>query len=270
MGKIIAIAIPKGGVGKTTTAVNLAASLAVYEQRTLLIDTDPFGACSLSLGFTKERIVGGLFEVFNFTHSISQVVHRTEIAFLDFIPSNVHTAHMEERYMKLAENRTILKNSLRAVAAHYDYVIIDCPPFLRGLTTNALTCADSVLIPLKSGHFSLDAIDKLVKYIDWIREVANRELQLEGILQTMYEPNTKVTDITERELQLRFRKHMLKTVIPKNTQLVEASFYGKPAVLFNANSKGTLAYLQVAREMVERHKPVATEQPAGTLQGQTG
>ncbi|MEP0821261.1 MAG: ParA family protein [Ignavibacterium sp.] len=269
MGKIIAVAIPKGGVGKTTTAVNLAASLAVFEQRTLLIDTDPFGACSLSLGFTKEKIVGGLFEVFNFTHSISQVVHRTEIAFLDFIPSNVHTAHMEERYMKLAENRTILKNSLRTVAAHYDYVIIDCPPFLRGLTTNALTCADSVLIPLKSGHFSLDAIDKLVKYVEWIREVANRELQLEGILQTMYEANTKVTDITERELQLRFRKHMLKTVIPKNTQLVEASFYGKPAVLFNANSKGTLAYLQVAREMIERHKPATAEQ-SGTLQGQTG
>jgi chromosome partitioning protein len=176
---------------------------------------------------------------------------------------------MEERYMKLAENRTILKNSLRTIAPHYDYIILDCPPFLRGLTTNALTCADSVLIPLKSGHFSLDAIDKLVKYIEWIREVANKNLELEGVLQTMYEPNTKVTDITERELQLRFRKHMLRTVIPKNTQLVEASFYGKPAVLFNANSKGTLAYLQVANEMIEKDR-AARQQPQGTLQGQTG
>ena len=269
MGKIIAIAIPKGGVGKTTTAVNLAASLAVFEQRTLLIDTDPFGACSLSLGFTKERINGGLFEVFNFTHSMAQVIHRTEIAFLDFIPSNVHTAQMEERYMKLAENRTILKNSLRSIAPHYDYIILDCPPFLRGLTTNALTCANSVLVPLKSGHFSLDAIDRLVKYVDWIREVANRELELEGVVQTMYEANTKVTDITERELQLHFRKYMLKSFIPKNTQLVESSFYGKPAVLFNANSKGTLAYLSLAREIIEKNKPAAEEKP-GMTQSQTG
>src|SRR3970040_1166111 len=178
MGKIVAIAIPKGGVGKTTTAVNLAASLAVFEKRTLLIDTDPFGACSLSLGFTKERTVGGLFEVFNFTHSLS-------------------------------------------------------------------------------------------KYIDWIREVANRSLALEGVVQTMYEPNTKVTDITERELQLRFRKHLLKTVIPKNTQLVEASFYGKPAVLFNANSKGTLAYLQLAREILERNSAAIQEKPELT-QTKTG
>lgn len=268
MGKIIAVAIPKGGVGKTTTAVNLAASLAVFEKRTLLIDTDPFGACSLSLGFTKEKITGGLFEVFNFTHSMSQVIHRTEIAFLDFIPSNVNTAQMEERYMKLAENRTILKNSLRSVVPHYDYIILDCPPFLRGLTTNALTCANSTLVPLKSGHFSLDAIDKLVKYIDWIREVANRDLALEGIALTMHEPNTKVSDITERELHLRFRKHMLRTVIPKNTQLVEAGFYGKPAILFNANSKGTLAYLALAREIIENNEPA--QQPAGLTQSQTG
>ncbi|MBI2619461.1 MAG: ParA family protein [Ignavibacteriales bacterium] len=269
MGKIVAVAIPKGGVGKTTTAVNLAASLAVLEKRTLLIDTDPFGACSLSLGFTKEKTHGGLFEVFNFTHSMAQVIHRTEIAFLDFIPSNVHSAQMEERYMKLAENRTILKNSLRPIVPHYDYLILDCPPFLRGLTTNALTCADSTLVPLKSGHFSLDAIDRLVKYIDWIHEVANKTLEFEGILQTMYEPNTKVTDITERELKLRFRKHMLQTVIPKNTQLVEASFYGKPAILFNANSRGTLAYLQLAREIIGKNQTVL--QPAiAEIQGQTG
>ena len=269
MGRIIAIAIPKGGVGKTTTAVNLAASLAVFEQRTLLIDTDPFGACSLSLGFTKEKIVGGLFEVFNFTHSMAQVIHRTELAFLDFIPSNVHTAQMEERYMKLEENRTILNNSLRSIVPHYDYIILDCPPFLRGLTTNALTCAHSALVPLKSGHFSLDATDKLVKYIDWIREVANRDLEVEGIVQTMYEANTKVTDITERELQLHFRKYVLKTVIPKNTQLVESSFYGKPAVLFNANSKGTLAYLALAREIMEKNK-TAVEEPPAITQSQTG
>ena len=255
MGKVLSIVSQKGGVGKTTTAVNLAASLAAFEKRTLLVDTDTFGACSLSLGFSRERVQGGLFQVFNFTHSIGQVIHRTDIPFLDFVPSNVHTPQMEERFLKLAENRTILKNSLRSVLPHYDYIILDCPPMLRGLTTNALTSADSVLVPVKAGHFSLDAVDRLMKYLDWIHEVANSRLALEGILLTMHEPNTKVSDITERELRARFRKHILKTIIPKNTHLVESSFYGKPGLLFNATSKGTLAYLQLAREILDNAEP---------------
>jgi chromosome partitioning protein len=251
--KIITIAIPKGGVGKTTTAVNLAASFAALEKRVLLIDTDPFGACSMSLGFTPEKTKGGLYEVFNFMHSMAQVIHRTELPFLDFVPTNITSPQAEERMMRIAENRTLLKNILRTIAPHYDYVVIDTPPFLRGLTTNALTCADSVLIPIKSGHFSLEGIDKLLKYFDWIREAANKTLQIEGILQTMYEPHTKVAEITDRELLIRFRKYLIKTTIPKNTHLAEASFYGKPAVLFNAASKGTLAYLELARELIDRH-----------------
>jgi chromosome partitioning protein len=257
LAKIITIAIPKGGVGKTTTAVNLSASLAVLEKRVLLIDTDPFGACSLSLGFTQEKTKGGLYEVFNFIHSMAQVIHRTEIPLLDFVPANVSSAQADERITRLSENRTLLKNTLRAVASHYDYIIIDTPPVLRGLTTNALTCADSVLVPIKPGHFSLEAIEKLFKYFDWIHEAANKTLQIEGILQTMYEPHTKVTEITDRELQLRFRKYLLRTIIPKNTHLTEASFYGKPALLFNSVSKGTLAYLELARELVEKHKAAA-------------
>jgi chromosome partitioning protein len=258
--KILAIAIPKGGVGKTTTAVNLAASLAVLEKRVLLIDTDPFGACSMALGFTQEKITGGLYEVFNFMHSMPQVIHRTDLAFLDFVPINTRNTQMEERILRLSENRTLLKNVLRPILPHYDYVIIDTPPFLRGLTTNALTCADSVLIPIRSGYFSLEGIDKLFKYFEWIREAANKTLAVEGILQTMYEPHTKATEITEHELQLRFRKYMLKTVIPKNTHLIESSFYGKPAVLFNAASKGTLAYIDLARELLERQQTASVQQ----------
>jgi chromosome partitioning protein len=259
MTKILAIAIPKGGVGKTTTAVNLAASLAVLEKRVLLIDTDPFGACSMALGFTQEKIVGGLYEVFNFMHSMPKVIHRTDIAFLDFVPINTRNNQMEERILRLSENRTLLKNILRPIIPHYDYIIIDTPPFLRGLTANALACANSVLIPIRSGHFSLEGIDKLFKYFEWIREASNKTLQVEGILQTMYEPHTKVTEITERELQLRFRKYMLKTIIPKNTHLIEAAFYGKPAILFNAASKGTLAYLELARELMGRQQSASQQ-----------
>jgi chromosome partitioning protein len=269
LAKTIAIAIPKGGVGKTTTAVNLAASLAVLEKRTLLIDTDSFGACSLSLGYTKEKTKGGLYEIFNFVYSMSQVVHRTELAFLDFVPANVRTDAQEERMARLAENRTMLRNTLRQVLPHYDYVIIDTPPVLRGMTTNALTCADSILAPIKPGHFSLEALDKLFKYLDWVHEAANKTLQIEGILQTMYEPKTKVTEITDRELQLRFRKHQFRTIIPKNTSLTEASFYGRPSILFNATSKGSLAYLALAQELIQKHQEQALADTPPVMQEKT-
>lgn len=252
MARIIAVALPKGGVGKTTTAVNLAASLAVAEKRTLLIDMDTFGASGLSLGFTEGTTKSGLFEVFNFITAMNSAIHSTELKYLDFVPSNVHSLQMEERIMRLADNRSILKNALRGVAREYDYVILDCPPFLRGMTTNAMTAADSVLIPVRSGHFSLDAVDKLFKFIDWVHEVANHTIEVEGILMTMLEPNTRVTDITLRELHAKYHRYIFETTIPKNTALGEASFYGKPAVLYNVNSRGAAAYLALAREIVAR------------------
>src|SRR5512135_1265745 len=147
MARIIAVALPKGGVGKTTTAVNLAASLAVAEQRTLLIDMDTFGASGLSLGFTEGTFKTGLYEVFNFISSLSNATHKTEISYLDFVPSNVHSLQMEERMARLADNRSMLRNAMRGITQQYDYVILDCPPFLRGMSTNALTAADSVIIP---------------------------------------------------------------------------------------------------------------------------
>jgi len=263
MAKVIAIALPKGGVGKTTTAVNLAASLAVAEQRTLLIDMDTFGASGLSLGFTEGTIKSGLFEVFNFVTGLANAIHRTELRHLDFVPSNVQSLQMEERMLRLADNRSILRNALRGIGQQYDYIILDCPPFLRGMCTNALNAADSVLIPVKSGHFALDAVDKLFRYIDWMHEVANKNLTVEGILLTMYESNTRVTEITMRELSAKYRKHILHTFIPKNTALSEASFYGKPAVLYNINSRGAAAYLALANELIARNapKPAESEHP---------
>ena len=252
MGKVIAVTLPKGGVGKTTTAVNLAASLAVAEQRTLLIDMDPFGASGLSLGFSEQKIRSGLFEVFNFITSLPNSIHKTDLEHLDFIPANVNTHQMEERLARLADNRSILRNALRSVIHRYDFVILDCPPFLRGLSTNALAASDSVLVPVKSGHFAIDAVEKRFKYLAWIREIANRSLEIEGILLTMHEANTRVGELTHRELQVRYSQYLLEITIPKNAMLSEASFFGKPVVLYNVNSKGSIAYMSLAREIIAR------------------
>ncbi len=250
MARIISVALPKGGVGKTTTAVNLAASLAAAEQRTLLVDMDTFGASALSLGFTEGTVKAGLYEVFNFVTSMQNAILRTELSFLDFVPSNVQSMQREERMARIADNRSILRGVLRTVAHQYAYIILDCPPVLRGLCTNALAASHSVLMPVRPGHFALEAVDRIFAYLDWIREVANKDIAVEGILLTMHEPGTRVSDITLRELQGKYKKFMLKTTIPRNTVLSEASFYGRPALLYNVNSRGSSAYLALAEEVM--------------------
>jgi chromosome partitioning protein len=251
--KIIAVCLPKGGVGKTTTAVNLAASLAVAEKKTLLVDVDPFGASAMALGFATEKIRAGIAEVFNFTHSLPHAIHRTDLEYLDFVPSNVNTIQRDDRFSKIAENRVVLKNALRGIAEQYEYIIIDCPPVMRGIVSNALTASNSVLLPVRCGHFSLEAIGKLVKYVDYIKEVANPSLTIEGIVMTMYESNTKVTEISERELKLRYNKYLMKTSIPRNHIVTESTFYGKPVILYNVNSNVSMAYLELAYEIINKN-----------------
>jgi chromosome partitioning protein len=252
--KIISVCLPKGGVGKTTTAVNLAASLAVAEKKTLLIDTDPFGASAISLGFTPEKIKAGISEVFSFTHSIDHAIHRTELEYMDFVPSNVNSIQRDDRFSKISENRVVLKNAIRGIMEHYEYIIIDCPPMMRGIVLNALTASTSVLIPVRCGHFALEAISKLFKYVDYLKEVANPALEIEGIVLTMYESNTKVTEIAERELKLRYNKFLFKTIIPRNQILTEATFYGKPIILFNVNCNVSMAYLELAYEIINKYE----------------
>jgi chromosome partitioning protein len=256
--KIISVCLPKGGVGKTTTAVNLAASLAVAEKKTLLIDTDPFGASAISLGFTPEKIKAGISEVFSFTHSIDHAIHKTELEYMDFVPSNVNSIQRDDRFSKISENRVVLKNAIRGIMEHYEYIIIDCPPMMRGIVLNALTASTSVLIPVRCGHFALEAISKLFKYVDYLKEVANPALEIEGIVLTMYESNTKVTEIAERELKLRYNKFLFKTTIPRNQILTEATFYGKPVILFNVNCNVSMAYLELAYEIINKYEKGST------------
>jgi chromosome partitioning protein len=252
--KIISVCLPKGGVGKTTTAVNLAASLAAAEKKTLLIDGDPFGASAMSLGFTPEKISVGIAEVFNFTHALEHAIHKTELEYLDFVPSNVSTIQRDEKFSKIAENRVVLKNAIRGAAVQYEYIIIDCPPVMRGIVANALTASTSALLPVKCGHFSLEAIAKLFKYVEYIKEIANPMLYIEGIVMTMYESNTKVTEISERELKLRYNKYLFKTIIPRNHIVTESTFYGKPIILYNVNSNVSMAYLELAYELINKYE----------------
>jgi len=254
VGKKIAIAVPKGGVGKTTTAVNLAAGLAIAEKKTLLIDFDPSGACSVSLGFENEKLKGDIFQVISFIKYIDSVIHKTDLQTLDFIPCSINSGEIEERISRLTRNIYLFENILNQYAlGKYDYILIDCPPYLKGLTTVALTAADSVLIPIRAGQFSISALKKMYNHITWVRDNLNKRLSIEGILLTMFEPNTKAWGLTKRALFENFGGDILETVIPKSTTISEAEFYGKPTMLFDVKSSGSLAYLQLANELMNRN-----------------
>lgn len=253
MSKKIAIAVPKGGVGKTTTAVNLAASFAIAEKKTLLIDFDPSGACALSLGFTDEKLTGDIFQVISFVKFIDNVIHKTELKYLDFIPCTVQSVEIEERINRLTRNIYLFENIINQESLnHYDYIIIDCPPYLKGLTTVALTAADSVLIPVRAGQFSISALKKMFAHIDWVKSNLNNKLKVEGILLTMFEGHTKAGKMTEKALFNLFGDHLLNSVIPKSTTITEAEFFGKPSMLFSIKSKGSKAYLQLAQEIISK------------------
>lgn len=254
MGKKIAIAVPKGGVGKTTTAVNLAAAFAIAEKKTLLIDFDPSGACSVSLGFENEKLKGDIFQVISFIKYIDSVIHQTELQALDFIPCSINSGEIEERISRLTRNIYLFENILNQyVLGLYDYIIIDCPPYLKGLTTVALTAVDSVLIPIRAGQFSIAALKKMYNHIAWVKDNLNKKISVEGILLTMFEPNTKAWGLTKRALYENFGNDLLQTVIPKSTTITEAEFYGKPTMLFDVKSSGSVAYLQLANELMNKN-----------------
>jgi chromosome partitioning protein len=254
LSKKIAIAIPKGGVGKTTTAVNLAACLATLEKRTLLIDFDPAGACSLSLNLTQDKIKGGVIDVLSFTKSIRDVIHKTSLEYLDMIPCNVVDYDDEEKINRLTSNNFLFKNIMKQEIFLYDYIIMDCPPYLKGMTNLVLATVDSVIIPVKSAFYSIDALRKLVSHMKWVKRNYNSELKIEGILNTMFENRTKAAGMAENRLFKLIGNHVFNTSVPKTTKLVESTFYGKPIIAFDATSPGSQAYLNLAEEIIIRNK----------------
>lgn len=250
----IAVASQKGGVGKTTTAVNLAASLAVAEKRTLLIDLDPQGCATVSLGMNTELLYRGVYEIFIRSFAAQGSVHATEIPHLSLIPSNIWSNNAEEEIMRASLNRTALRRSLEDLDADYDFVILDAPPSLSHLTVSALTAADGVIIPVQAEFFSYNSFDQFLRLIKTIRLGVNPQLEIEGFLLTMFDTRAKLAHEVEDSLRGRFGKMVYKTVIPRSIALAEAPARGKPGILVDGRSAGAQAYLKVAQEIIQRHK----------------
>lgn len=254
MRQIIAIANQKGGVGKTTTTVNLAASLAAVNQRVLLVDLDPQGNATMGSGVDKYNLDLSLYDVLTGGCQTAQAIAKSDKGGFDVLPSNSDLTAAEVELIELSRKDMRLKDALGEVRSNYDYIIIDCPPSLNMLTVNALACAKSILIPMQCEYFALEGLSALVKTIEGIRAQVNPTLVIDGLLRTMYDPRNSLTVDVSEQLEAHFSDKVYKTVIPRNVRLAEAPSYGLPALQYDKNSRGAMAYLALAKEMLQRHQ----------------
>jgi chromosome partitioning protein len=249
MARIIAIANQKGGVGKTTTAVNLAASLAALERRTLLIDMDPQGNSTSGLGIDTDSIENTIYEVIIDKISAREAIIGTEIAYLKVLPSNIRLSGAQIELVSMIARERKLQASLESLNNDYDYIFIDCPPSLGILTLNALTAAKSVLIPIQCEYYALEGVGQLLNSIRLVHKNLNPALKIEGILLTMYDSRLNLSNQVLDEVRSYFEDKVYKTVITRNVKLSEAPSFGKPIILYDILSAGSKAYLQLAKEV---------------------
>jgi chromosome partitioning protein len=258
MQRVIAIANQKGGVGKTTTAVNLAASLAATQRRVLLVDLDPQGNATMGCGVEKSGVERGTCEMLLGECTVQDAIVPVPGAQFSLIPTNQDLTSAEVRLITGAEGREQrLREALEPIRSNYDVIFIDCPPALNMLTLNALVAADSVIVPMQCEYYALEGLSALSATIEQVREALNPALHIEGILRTMYDPRNNLSTEVSAQLLQHFGDAVFRTVIPRNVRLAEAPSFGKPALLHDKDSRGALAYLALAGEMIRREEEAA-------------
>lgn len=253
MGKIIAIANQKGGVGKTTTSINLAASLATLEKNVLVVDADPQANASSGLGVDLKEVDCSLYECIIDHADVRDAIYTTDIDGLDIIPSHIDLVGAEIEMINLQNRETVIKNMLDSIKDEYDYILIDCSPSLGLITVNSLTAADSVIIPVQCEYFALEGISKLLNTIKIVKSKLNPRLEIEGFLLTMFDSRLKLANQIYDEVKRHFQELVFKTVIQRNVKLSESQSHGIPVILYEADSTGSKNHLRLAKEIISRN-----------------
>jgi chromosome partitioning protein len=253
MGKVIAIANQKGGVGKTTTAINLAASLAALEHKTLVVDADPQANSTSGLGVNPKEVDYSIYECMVDDVSVKEAVTETNIDFLHVLPSHINLVGAEVEMVSVDQREEKMKDALAEIRDEYDFIIIDCSPSLGLITINALTAANSVLIPVQCEYFALEGLGKLLNTIKIIQKRLNKDLEIEGILLTMYDVRLRLSNQVVDEVRTHFKRIVFDTIIPRNIKLSESPGFGIPAIAHDAESKGAVSYLNLAKEILEKN-----------------
>jgi chromosome partitioning protein len=256
MGRIIALANQKGGVGKTTTAINLAASLAALEKRVLIVDADPQANATSGIGVDPRQISSTVYDCLIEGKNPREAMMPCAVENLAILPSNIDLVGAEIEMLELNEREKVLKKVLTPIKNDFDYILIDCSPSLGLLTVNALTASDSVIIPVQCEYFALEGLGKLLNTIKIIQGNLNPELEIEGFLLTMYDSRLRLSNQVADEVNKHFQQMVFKTIIQRNVKLSEAPSFGQPAILYDAESRGTVNYLNLAKELIEKNEAV--------------